>query len=104
MTVLVGRALLFTPRAFRRRNIEDASSAIGHIFQGLLFLLASGESLGLAAVTAAALGVSTAWEASTVCLWQVLVGLALTPDRGHWDRLLSAWDRAHGKGGSDHVS
>ncbi len=96
--VFVGRWAAFTPRALRARGLKNVGAMIQHTFYTLLFLLAAGESLGLVAVTLASLGGRPAWKMLMLCLWQVVVSLVLTPDRSHWDRLLSAWDRTFEKG------
>ncbi len=97
--VFAGRWAAFTPRAMRSRGLKDVRAMVQHIFYTLLFLLAAGESLGLVAVTLGSFGARPAWKLLMLCLWQVVAACVLTPDRSHWDRLLSAWDRTFDKGG-----
>jgi len=96
--VLLGRWMAFRPRTLRSRGLSDLGSMVHHIFLTLLFLLGSAESLGLAAVTAAALGAHPPWKPVLLCVWQILVSLALTPERSHWDRLLSRWEETFDEG------
>lgn len=96
--VFVARWAAFMPRTLKTRGLKSVGAMVQHIFYTLLFLLAAGESLGLVAVTLASAGGKPAWKMLMLCLWQVMVALVLTPDRSHWDRLLSVWDRTFEKG------
>jgi hypothetical protein len=96
--VLLGRWIAFRPRTLRARGVRDLGSMIQHTFLTLLFLLGSAESLGLAAVTAAAFGAHPPWKPVLLCFWQILVSVALTPERSHWDRLLTRWEETLDEG------
>ena len=99
--VFLGRALAFRPRFLRGRRIETLSAMVSHIFSTLLFLLAAGETMGMAALAAASLGAWPPWKPALLCLWQLLAAVVLSPERSHWDRLLSVWTRSLHEGGQD---
>ncbi|MGA9751174.1 MAG: hypothetical protein WBS54_05270 [Acidobacteriota bacterium] len=93
LVVFLGRWAAFRPSALRRLQLDSMQKMVRYIFFTWLFLLAMGESLGMTAVTAAALGAGPPWKMLLLCLWQVLAGLVLTPERAHWDRVLSLWQQ-----------
>jgi len=83
---------LLGPHGFRSRAPQDAERAADHAFFSMLFLLALGESLGMAALAAASFGAGPAWKLCLLCLWQILLSALITPSRNQWDRLLSLWE------------
>jgi hypothetical protein len=83
---------LLGPRGFKSRAPRDVGKAADHVFFSMLLLLALGEGLGMAALAAASFGATPAWKLVLLCLWQVLLSALITPDRNHWDRLLSLWE------------
>jgi hypothetical protein len=89
---LVTYRALLGPAGFRSRAPQDAGRAADHIFFSMLFLLALGESLGMAALAAASFGAGPAWKLGLLCLWQVLLSALITPSRSQWDRFLSHWE------------
>lgn len=93
VAVFLGRWLAFRPSALKARGLPRLEDMVRHTFLTLLFLLAAGESLGMVAVACASAGAGPAWKLAMLCLWQLLAGLVLTPDRAHWDRLLARWER-----------
>lgn len=97
--ILGGRWGLLRPSAFQTRAGADFQKAVDHAFFSLLLLLALGESLGMGALAAASLGAAPAWKPMLLCLWQLLLCVLLTPDRAHWDRLLTLWENGQRKGG-----
>jgi hypothetical protein len=90
--IVFARWAMLRPAALRTRAGGDLAKAADHIFFSLLLLLALGEALGMGALTAASLGAAPAWKPMLLCLWQLLLCILLTPDRAHWDRLLTAWE------------
>lgn len=92
--ILGSRWAMLRPSAFLARAGADLHRAVDHAFFSLLLLLALGESLGMGALTAASLGAAPAWKPLFLCLWQLLLCAVLTPDRAHWDRLLTVWETA----------
>ncbi len=90
--VFMGKWLAFRPAALRRKGLTSWEDRVQYTFLALLFLLAAGESIGLVAVTAAAFGGGPGWKLTLLPLWQLLVSLLITPERAHWDRLLSRWE------------
>lgn len=103
VVILIARWLFFRPATLRARKADTLEAMVRHAFQSLLFLLALGESLGMAAVALAAAGAAPAWKLAMLCLWQIMVSLALTPERAHWDRLLTRWGDTFPEGGA-HVA
>lgn len=101
LAIFLARWLSFRPAALRSRGIAGLGAMSSHIFFTLLFLLAAGESLGMAALMAASLGGRPAWKLVMLCLWQLALGVVLTPDRAHWDRLLTRWESTLTSGGTD---
>jgi len=99
--VLLGRHLAFRPRTLAVRRLQNFSAMVSYTFSTLLFLLAAGETLGMAAVAAASLGAWPPWKPALLCLWQILVAVVLSPERSHWDRLLTVWSRTFPEGGQD---
>ena len=97
--VAVGRWAMLRPASLKARAGGDLAKAADHIFFSLLLLLALGEALGMGALTAASLGAAPAWKPLFLCLWQLLLCILLTPDRSHWDRLLTAWEGSQREGG-----
>lgn len=97
--VLIGRRVAFGRGAIETRRLENWGERVQYIFMALLFLLGAGESLGLAAVTVAAIGGGPGWKLLFLPLWQLLTGLLLSPTREHWDRLLSKWESVDQDGG-----
>ncbi|MGC8762844.1 MAG: hypothetical protein ACP5VN_04320 [Acidobacteriota bacterium] len=100
-SVLLGRHVAFRPRTLKARRLDSLSAMASYAFSTLLFLLAAGETLGMAAVAAASLGAWPPWKPGLLCLWQLLVAVVLSPERSHWDRLLSVWSRTFPEGGRD---
>ena len=84
---------LLGPSSFKARALEDVARAADHAFFSMLFLLALGESLGMAALAAASFGAGSAWKLGLLCIWQVLLSALITPERNQWDRLLSRWEK-----------
>ena len=101
LAVFLAKWLSFRPAALRGRGIVGLKAMTSHIFLTLLFLLAAGESLGMAALTAASMGGRPPWKLAMLCLWQIAVGVVLTPDRAHWDRILTRWESTLTSGGTD---
>jgi hypothetical protein len=101
LAVFLGKWLALRPSALRARSLANLSSASSHIFLTLAFLLAAGESMGMVALTAATLGAGPPWKLAMLCLWQLAVAAVLSPDRSHWDRLLTRWESTTDRGGSD---
>jgi hypothetical protein len=99
-TILLGRWLFFRPSTLRARKLSTLEAMVRHTFQSLLFLLALGESLGMAAVALSAGGAAPSWKLLMLCLWQLMVSLALTPEQAHWDRLLTRWGDTFSEGGA----
>jgi len=97
--VLIGRRVAFGRGAIEARRLENWGERVQYIFMALLFLLGAGESLGLAAVTVAAIGGGPGWKLLFLPLWQLLTGLLLSPTREHWDGLLSKWESVDLDGG-----
>jgi hypothetical protein len=93
LVVFLGRWAAFRRSALRRLRLDSMQKMVRYTFFTWLFLLAMGESLGMTAVTAAALGAGPPWKMALLCLWQVFAGLVLTPERAHWDRVLSLWQQ-----------
>ena len=92
VAVALGRWMAFRPKTFSARAGDSLTSAASHIFLTLTFLLAAGESMGMAALTAASLGAGPPWKLVMLCVWQIALGVILSPDRAHWDRLLTRWE------------
>ena len=99
LCVFIGRAAAFGRGAIKARRLESWGERVQYTFMALLFLLGVGESLGLAAVTVAAMGGGPGWKLLFLPLWQLLAGLVLTPSREHWDRLSSKWEVIDSEGG-----
>lgn len=99
--VLIGRSVAFGRRAIEARRLESWGERVQYIFLALLFLLGAGESLGLVAVTVAAIGGGPGFKLLFLPLWQLLAGLLLTPTREQWDRLLSKWENVDQDGGEE---
>lgn len=97
--VLLGRHLAFRPRTLAARRLESLSAMVAYAFSTLLFLLAAGETLGMAAVAAASLGAWPPWKPALLCFWQLLLAAVLSPERSHWDRLLTVWSKTFPEGG-----
>lgn len=102
--VFLGKWLALRPSALKARGLRDLQSATSHIFLTLAFLLAVGESMGMVALTAASLGAGPTWKLAMLCLWQLAVAAVLSPDRNHWDRLLTRWEWTLESGGTDEAS
>lgn len=100
LVVFLGKWVAFRPAALKARALPNLAAASSHIFLTLAFLLAAGESIGMAAVAAATLGGGPSWKFVMPCLWQLAVAVVLTPDRAHWDRLLTRWESSF-DGGRD---
>lgn len=83
---------LLGPAGFQSRAPRDAGRAADHVFFSMMFLLALGESLGMAALAAASFGAAPAWKLGLLCLWQILLSALITPDRNQWGRFLSLWE------------
>jgi hypothetical protein len=83
---------LLGPPGFKSRAPQDAARAADHVFFSMLFLLALGESLGMAALAAASFGAAPVWKLGLLCLWQILLSTLITPSRNQWDRFLSLWE------------
>lgn len=101
LTVLLYRHVAFRPRTLAARRLESLSAMVSHTFSTLLFLLAAGETLGMAAVAVASLGAWPPWKPALLCFWQILAAGVLSPDRSHWDRLLTVWSKTFPEGGRD---
>lgn len=104
IAVFVGKWLALRPSALKARGLGNLSSASSHIFLTLAFLLAAGESMGMVAITAASLGAGPPWKLAMLCLWQLAVAAVLTPDRSHWDRLLTRWESTLDRGETHETS
>lgn len=100
LAVFAGKWAAFRPSALKARSLTDLTAASTYIFLTLAFLLAAGESIGMAAVVAATLGGGPPWKLVMPCLWQLAAAVVLTPDRAHWDRLLTRWESSF-DGGRD---
>ncbi len=98
--ILLGRWVFFLPSTLRSRGVGSLEAMVRHAFQSLLFLLALGESLGMAAVALAAAGAAPSWKLVMLCLWQIMAALTLTPEQAHWDRLLTRWGDTFPEGGA----
>jgi len=92
VAIFLGKWLAFRPQAFRSRRLAKLGAASSYIFLTLAFFLASGESMGMAALTAASFGGGPPWKLAMLCLWQLAVAAVLSPERAHWDRILSRWE------------
>ncbi len=99
--VFLGRWLAFRPGALKAKGIKDLKAMSSYAFLTLAFLLAAGESMGMVAITAASLGAEPTWKLALLCLWQLAAGAVLTPDRAHWDRILTRWESTLTTGGDD---
>jgi len=86
---------LLGPSSFKARAPENLDRAADHIFFSMLFLLALGEGLGMAALAAASFGAGPAWKLLLLCFWQMLLSALITPDRNQWDRLLTRWEKCN---------
>jgi hypothetical protein len=105
VAIALGKWLAFRPSAFRARRLTELGPASSYVFLTLAFFLAAGESMGMAAVTAASFGAGPPWKLAMLCVWQLAASVLLWPDRGQWDRLLERWasslpDRGRGAGES----
>lgn len=101
VAIALGRWLAFRPSAFRARRLTELGPASSYVFLTQAFFLAAGESMGMAAITAASLGAGPPWKLAMLCVWQLAVSVLLSPDKGQWDRLLDRWASSLPKGGAE---